>query len=277
MSSTKVYNLNETTDFLLEVGKGNKLGHSFSAVIMKNPSCSSTVLSDVWGGSGNMILPSAAESWEIVSSSVNDTAAGSGARTVLISSLDDDYGVQTPQVVTLDGQTPVALTGTHFRPHPLSATSTIFVLTAGSKETNEGLITLRVSGAGATRSVILADSGASDAGSISEDSQIAVPAGVTLFGLKVIIDWPVNQSGDVTTSIKPFGADTARISSGRLPLYQNVLDLNFRALFQFTEKTDFSFRALSTNSGSELSVIEEFLIVENEFLDLDAINFMFGM
>ena len=123
----------QVKDFLIEVGKGNVPGHTVSAVIGRNTAVSSTLTEDVWGGGGNMVLPTAAESWEIVSTgagAANDTSAGTGARTVLITTLDDNYVAQSPVDVTLYGSTPVAIPGTLFRSHLLAATRCFIGLTA---------------------------------------------------------------------------------------------------------------------------------------------------
>lgn len=256
-----------TTDFWLEVAKGNIEGHSQSAVVMRNVATSNTAFTDVWGGGGNMTLAASAESWEIVSSSANDTSGGTGARTVLISSLDANYDIQTPQIVTLNGITAVPLTGTHFRPHQLAATSCIFVLTAGSIEKNDGALTLRkVGGAADIRSIVQPNTAADDGPSKSTDGNVTVPNGITIFGLKVIISWPKGESGGLTTSIKPEGADTARINAGIISAYQSDFIIDFQAKFRVIQKTDFAFRAKADNANADLTVIEEFGVVENEFL-----------
>lgn len=108
-----------------------------------------------------------AQSLEIVSDSVNDTSAGTGARTVLVETLNSAYVTQT-QIVTLNGTTPVALTGTHL------IVQSVLVLTSGSNFTNVGNLTVRVSGAGAIQGYIAAEIG------IQRAFKYTVPAGKTL-------------------------------------------------------------------------------------------------
>ena len=249
-------------DFLIEVGLGHVEGFSFVAVIMRNPSCSGTAFTDVWGGGSNFVIPSTSKSLELVFADANDASAGTGARTILVSKLDSNYEPQV-QVVTSTAAT-VALTGTHFRPNNFVATGCLFVITAGSAEANVGAITLQEAGGGNIWAKILAGSGRGDAPSKSEDGILTVPAGVTAIGLKVIIVWPKNQDGEVFASIKPFGAGTARISSGRFAMYQNILDLNYQANPNSAEKTDRSFRAISTNAGVDVTIVQEFLMIEND-------------
>jgi hypothetical protein len=107
----------------------------------------STVYQDIWGSSGVFSLPTGNESYEVVSDDANDTAAGTGARTILIQSLDANGLIQF-QVATLNGTTPVAIAGTHSFPRLIIVTS------SGSSLDNEGTITVRVAGAGATRLVV---------------------------------------------------------------------------------------------------------------------------
>lgn len=113
-----------------------------------------TAPEDIFPAIETTIIPrvTVAESWEIVSSSINDTAAGTGARTVSVTTLDGSYGEVT-QTVTLNGTTAVALTGTHIAPNAG------LVLTAGSGGVNDGALTIRVAGGGAARAYISANDG----------------------------------------------------------------------------------------------------------------------
>ena len=68
---------------------------------------------DVWdygnvGQSQNYPWPSAAATTTVVSDDVNDTAAGTGARTVHVQGLDANY-MELTQIVTMNGTTPVEL------------------------------------------------------------------------------------------------------------------------------------------------------------------------
>lgn len=261
---TRVLTEGLPTDYKMEVAKGNIEGVTGLAVVMRNPLCSSTELTDVWGGGGaghaNFIPPTTAVALEIVSDNAADTnTSGLGAWSVLINTLDDDYKVQTPEVVLLAGITPVAIAGTHFRPHHLTATSGAFVLTANqtATQTNVGNITIREVGSGNIWMVIRTEVGK------SEDSNVTVPAGFTLFIKKLIITWAKDQAGDAVASVKPFGTNTARIQSGKLSVYQSPLMLDFQVLFRSAEKTDRVFRAMSTNADVEVTIIQEYELVDN--------------
>lgn len=121
-------------------------------------------------GFGNVLqgLAVGAESWEIVSANAADTAAGTGARTVLIQYLDDSY-TQQQVIVTLNGTTPVAIAADCFRHQSAQ------VITAGSGRTNAGQLTIRVAGAGASRALVAAGF------SSSRQASFTVPVGYSAY------------------------------------------------------------------------------------------------
>ena len=259
-------NQTEVFDYDIEVAKGNVPGVTGVAVVMRNPHCSNTEFTDVWGGGGatydNFIPPSSAVALEIRSDNPADTlTTGAGAWTALITTLDGDYNPQTPMVVNLDGTNWVSIPGTHFRPHHLTATSGAFITNADqttSHQSNAGTITIREVVSNNIWMTIQPEFGK------SEDSNVTVPAGFTLFIKKLIATWSQNQSGDIFSSVKPFGTDTARISSGKLSASSTApLVLDLQTIFRSSEKTDRVFRAKSTNADVELTIIQEYELIEN--------------
>jgi hypothetical protein len=80
-------------------------------------------------------------SGSIYSSSPNDSATGTGARTVTIHYLDALGGAHS-QVVTLDGTTPVSLVNANY-----ATIVSILITTAGSFGANEGSLTLTTASA----------------------------------------------------------------------------------------------------------------------------------
>jgi hypothetical protein len=123
---------------------------------------------DIWSVGGNRSYLTSAEQLNIVSTSTNDTAAGTGAQQVIISGIDADYN-EIFEFITMDGTTKVLTTNSYldiFR---------IVVFTAGSLETNDGNIT--ATSAGTT--TLLAQATAGD--SITQMSHYTIPAGYTGF------------------------------------------------------------------------------------------------
>jgi hypothetical protein len=239
-----------TTDFYLEAARGNVDGVTTRGVVASRDNIG-TSFEDIWNGvATSMVYPTAAETWEIVSSSVNDTSAGTGVRTVLINSLDDSYIPQS-QIATLNGTTPVALTGTHYRPNGMIA------ITAGSLLTNDGTITLRVSGGGNERNVIIPGNGA------STDAHITVPAGQTYHLLQVVTILGKNFDGDVRTLFRGSSSDSPWVASGDLPYYQAPFSLPIEARIGFPEKTDIKFQAKLSSSGGAAKQVAEYAVVDD--------------
>lgn len=83
----------------------------------------------------------------MLSDSVNDTAAGTGARTVFISGLDSNYDVIS-ETVTLNGTSAVQTVRSYLR------VNSFLIMSAGSGKTNAGSITLRVTGGGSTQALM---------------------------------------------------------------------------------------------------------------------------
>jgi hypothetical protein len=92
---------------------------------------------DLWTGAASGFAsypwPTAPVTLEIASTSANDTLEGTGARKVTLEGLDANY-VQQTEEIELNGQTPVAATGTYIRMHRA------YVTEVGSLESNEGSI-----------------------------------------------------------------------------------------------------------------------------------------
>ena len=105
---------------------------------------------DVWAGASlgtlNGIdhrfipIPVSAVSMEVVSDNANDTAAGTGARTVVVNYLTSDYTAKSV-VLAMNGLTPVAL------PEPALRVNTLAVVTTGTRGNNNlGNISVRLAG-----------------------------------------------------------------------------------------------------------------------------------
>ena len=103
----------------------------------ENPDVDTTSLpEDLWDVGGTYTFPSAAAETTIVSDDAADDAAGTGARTVTV--VGQIAGnVETTEVATMDGATPVTLTNQFLRVYRLTVT------TAGSGETNAGNIQVK--------------------------------------------------------------------------------------------------------------------------------------
>ena len=240
------------TDYYTEVAKGNVPGSAVRGLVFRNPNAGNPVgvLSDIWGGGSDLVYPTSAETWEIVSDNVNDTSAGAGAQSVIINYLDDNYEQQSI-VVDLNGTSPVQLNADHFRPDGAA------VISSGSNQTNFGEIVVRVAGGGDIRQVIKPGISA------SQDCHFTVPAGKTVYVLNVTPFYPKNEDGFISGRVIPFGTNT-EITTGIFPFYQDTFAILFKALFPIQERTDVRFLASSSNVDVEVNMVFEILLVDND-------------
>jgi len=239
-----------SSNFYLEVAKGNISDHSIFTLIARNPTVG-IVQEDIWGVGGKLIYPTAGEQWELVSTSVNDTAAGTGARTVTVFYLDDNH-VRQEEIVALNGTTAVAMVATNaFRPR------SIVVATAGDSDENEGDITLQVSSAGNPRNIALTGN------NNDQDCHYTVPAGVTAFPIFVYEE--INKNEDVVIEYQITDGTSQLFRTLFLSsLYQNTNSISFAASpIPLPEKTDVRIRAVSSNAVAAPSIIVQFLEVTN--------------
>jgi len=239
-----------TTDFLIEVAKGNIDGHSLVSGIASGSI--TTTLRDVWGGPGDLVYPTAAETWGIVSDDTNDTSAGTGARLVLVTTLDDDYLSQV-ELIALNGTTEVALTNSNFRPVSMQ------VVTSGSVGWNVGTITAQVASGGDARSVIAPTQG------LSSDGHFTVPAGKDAYILQNFQMLSKNISGEFSVRFRAStNPDPVWLSTGVFPVYQNQLNFEVLAKFPIPERFDYRVQVKLDSGAAEVKGITEFLLVDME-------------
>lgn len=239
-----------TPDFLIEVGLGNIEGFSTLTVSGRNPMVGSVAEEDIWDSPGVMIYPTAGEQWELVSTSVNDASAGTGARTIAIQYLDANYVAQT-EVVTLNGTTPVTTVATDmFRPRAMTTT------TAGSLAENDGDVLLRAAGGGDTRGLMLAGNNR------SMSVHYTVPVGVTAFILAITLE--INKGEDVVIAFKATaGPSNIFIKVAESFIYQTQNRINTVSYQPLIEKSDFKTTAISSNAVASPAVVFEILEVRN--------------
>lgn len=109
------------------------------------------VLREVWDGPTDRYVPPAAPiQMQVVSSSANDTAAGTGARSVRIYYLDTNY-VAHDETVILNGTTPVLTAATN-----ILRVNKMHVKTVGSSGVSAGNISLQAVGGAVTYSYMIA-------------------------------------------------------------------------------------------------------------------------
>ncbi len=222
-----------------------------------------TVPEDIWRGGGvyTGFPTTAAENFEVLSSSANDTSAGTGARTLRVYYYNDDYEMFDASGnflyfdVTMNGTTGVDSGISGMRVWRAQ------VLTSGSSEANVGVITIRWI---TTTSVIFAAIPA-DVGQ-TEITNFTIPKdykgylkqyGATLF------DTNANRATNVIR-MRNLGSGTWRDTrtfsvSTTAPFNRDVY-----GAVEIAEKTDFIFRCVAVdNSNADINVDYSIRLVKN--------------
>lgn len=131
------------TDFNMDISRE---AFSYAKVIHKfgHNEDLGTVIEHVWSVGGIYVWLTAGATLEAISNHVNDTAAGSGARSIVVEGLDDSFNEIT-EVIVMNGTSASAATTQLFR-----RVNRAYILTSGTYHFgSDGDITVRLSGAGA--------------------------------------------------------------------------------------------------------------------------------
>ena len=164
-----------------------------------------------------------------------------------MNSLDAD-GYEQQTVVNLNGTTPVTLANTNSYPRDMT------VISSGSGQTNAGNLTLRVQGAGATRSYMLAGKG------LTLNCHFQIPAGKIFYPTSLDFHTggaakPVTIESQISTP----GSNTW-ISTSIIPFIETSFFSPFRATLGFPPGTRVRYRArLDTGSDGSVAAIIWFL------------------
>lgn len=246
-----------STDFLIEVQKGNVPGHTMVGVIGRVDSTVGTGnFEDFWFIGGTRSAITSAETWVIRSSSADDTSAGTGARTVIVISLDANYDVQVT-LVTLNGQTDVTIANTHIR------TRFLVVGTVGGGGVNAGQIEVRKSGGAVgvdVRSIIPTGF------SLCQDGHYTVPNGVSALIQQAAFFVPKNEDGIIRNTQKASASDAPIITGLDLHFYQTNFSFDADAPILVPEKTDITFTVSTTNPGVNINALFSWLEIDNTAL-----------
>jgi len=203
----------------------------------------------IWQQGGIYSYPPSASTMTVSSSDVNDTSAGTGARTVQIFGLDASYN-EASETITLNGQTAVTTVNSYIR------MNRALVLTAGSGGVNAGNIYV---GTGTVTSGVPANIYTIINGNGSNQTLQAfwtVPAGYTayIYQSNISTGTSSNTPAILTTFLvaRPFDGvfntkEVITLSTGN-----HLQDYSFP--IKLTEKTDIEFRAESSSASTTFNV-----------------------
>lgn len=201
---------------------------------------------DIWPGAAvQPLIGGTAVSLEVVSTSVNDTAAGSGMQAIVITGLDQNYN-QISTTVNLNGTTAVSLPIQFLRIN--SARGTMVTPNAGVTQFSAGTVSIRDAGGGTVRGILPAGEG------VLSQTLYTVPAGYTLVIHSIELQITTSAGGTlrgtdavlIFRNTNGFATASRKISTTDTSPYALMADTYIPVL----EKADFWMRCTYTSTNT---------------------------
>ena len=244
----------EGTPFDLQVSRGDVFGHEALFKFGFNSDINGTE-ETIWTQGGNYPWPTAAFTAYIVSDDAADTSAGTGARTVTVQGLDENYVFQSVDVA-LYGTTEVQVGDANGWLRVFRA----FVLTAGSAGTAAGTLHVQTTGGGTVYANL-------SNGNQTQMALYTVPAGKTLFLDDINFTAAISQANNyavVSFSAREFGGIFRKKYVNTLQ--SNQLIAKFEYPLRFPEKTDMECRAFCSNNNNLIGASFQGVLVDDDLL-----------
>lgn len=240
-------------DFNLQIARGLVSGFKAVNKFGRNPDVDAAAPEDIWYNGGTWVAPTAARVHSIVSTSVNDTAAGTGARTVTMYGLNASY-VEQSETVTLNGTTPVNTVNSYVM------IDRAIVATAGSGGTNAGVITATAAVDGTVTLYMTAGKAG------TQLCVYIVPAGYTayLMGYSFSANLSANALMQCELFVKPFGGvfnlkSTLNIDGGS----DSIGSKKFERPDPIPEKSTIKLRVTTDTNNCDVSGHFELILIAN--------------
>jgi len=241
----------------LAISRGHSQGYRTLYKFGYNPDVD-TQEETVWGNSGDYVWLDSAVTMFVSSTSANDSGTGTGARTILIQGLDEDYN-EIEETITLNGQTQVATQLSYLRVYRS------FVTLAGSDEGTNGVIYIGSSGAtgGVPNTTVYASI------SIGNQTQIAaytVPSGYTLYVDEINFTAAVSQAQKLVHckfNSRDHGSNVFRTRFVQV-IQSNQLIQSFKYPQEFAEKTDLECRVSTDTNNTAIGASFQGVLIKNE-------------
>jgi hypothetical protein len=247
LSSISRFGLTEPFD--LQVARGQITGHKTLFKFGNNSDINGS-LETIWSRGGVYVYPTSAIQMKVSSSSANDAALGTGARTVSVQGLDQSYN-EVAETVTLTGQTEVLTTNTFIR------VFRAFVITAGSGGTAAGTIYV---GTGTVTAGVPATVYAEIALGDNQTTMATwtVPAGYTFFVYRGTFSASSNNVSQYILGkfmFRPFGGVFRNAAD--VTVNTGAIQYDFELPLALPEKSDIEAQAIAL-SGSNFYVTASF-------------------
>jgi hypothetical protein len=252
---SSISRIGRTEPFELQVSRGQITGHRSVVIFGYNPDVDTTRVT-VWPYTGILTFPSPAAQLKVSSSNANDTANGTGARTVFLSGLDANHA-EISETVTLNGQTEVLTTKSYLH------INNAYVATAGSGLSAAGDIYF---GAG----VVTAGVPATVYDLIKFDynqritGSYTVPAGYTAYVSQGLFSaGQPGGSAQVVGRLLTIGQDNIRRTAAITTVNNGVADYVFEYPLRIPEKTTLEATAQGSSNNNEASSMFILVLVQD--------------
>jgi len=241
-----------TEDISLQISKNEIEGHSYTRAFGANHDVG-TSFETVWPLGGTYSFPAAAATMTISSGDANDTSAGSGAQTVLVTGLDTNYN-EISETLSLNGQTPVTSTNLFLRVNGYQVQS------AGVTGWNEGIVYV---GTGTVTAGVPANSYSAIAigENISQQAVFTVPADVHGFLLQVYGGVDSGKSVEIEVQVRPEGEVFRTIYEYEETSFGSY---KFAGPIELLAKTDVDLRAKAAAANTEVDAGFELLRITEQ-------------
>tara|TARA_R110000803_G_scaffold172083_2_gene235003 strand:+ start:436 stop:1785 length:1350 start_codon:yes stop_codon:yes gene_type:complete len=241
----------------LSVSRGHSTGYRTLYKFGYNPDVNGSE-ETVWAAGGNYLWLDNAVTMFVSSSSANDANSGTGANTILIQGLDEDYN-EIEETIILNGQTQVTTQLSYLRVYRA------YVTLAGSGGTSGG--TIYVGSSGSTSGVPDGTVYASLA--LGNQTQIAaytVPAGHTLYLDEINFTAALNTANkrvNASFHTRDFGSNVFRARFINV-LQSSQLKQEFKYPQAFAEKTDMECRVYTDSTNNPIAASFQGVLIKNE-------------
>ena len=241
--------------FELQVARGQITMHETVNVFGYSTVIGATVY-PVWNVAAARVYLTTAAVMKISSSSADDASSGTGARTVLVSGLDQDYN-RISETVTLTGQTAVNTTNSFLR------ISGIRTLTVGSGGTNAGVIyagtgTITTGVPAVIHEVVPIGFNASMSGVYT------VPAGYTAYLYQGGLTSQSNGNNYITGRLKTSNQGSPKVTNAVTIFTEGMVDYNFTYPLALPEKTDLEACAIVSANTSTATSFFFIVLIKND-------------
>ena len=241
----------------LAIARGHTTGYTPIYKFGYNPDVDSAE-ETVWSQGGNYPWLDVAVTMFVSSSSANDTNGGTGANTILIQGLDEDYN-EIEETITLNGQTQVTTQLSYLRVYRA------YVTLAGSSGTSGG--TVYVGSSGASGGVPNGTTYATIAqGNQTQIAAYTVPAGHTLYLDDINFTAAVSQQNRIVTCSfhsRDFGTNVFRTRFINV-IQSNQLITKFEYPQPFAERTDIECRVSTNTTNTAIGASFQGVLIKND-------------